>query len=267
MAMNPLFLVGMPIILFLFSLLLLVPAAHAQNSTNTNLTIELHRHDLVQQQQQQQAQQPQQQQQQYPLATTLQPLRLQYNNNNNNNTAYAQNSTNTTATTTSTETSTNNILKQILEQQKLQIQLQQDNVNVLATKLDIIKAELERIQTLSTLSTPPTLPPLPLPPSSFNGTTCKEQNDAGVLITCPSGILPLPSRPLPPGLNPGCGIGADNSLCYIPGPPPAPLLPPTPPPIPPPFLARLPPDLGMGAATDCIYIYTGYGVLIFCPLN
>jgi hypothetical protein len=35
------------------------------------------------------------------------------------------------------------------------------------------------------------------------------------------------------------------------------------PPIPPPFLANLPPDLGMGPITDCIY--TVYGV--FCPAN
>src|SRR5438132_6403043 len=41
---------------------------------------------------------------------------------------------------------TNNLLKQILDQQKLQIQLQQSNANVTATKLARIMAQLHQLQ-------------------------------------------------------------------------------------------------------------------------
>jgi hypothetical protein len=157
---------------------------------------------------------------------------------------------------------TNSLLKAILDQQKLQIQLQQDNANVQSIKLDIIKAELEKIQT--TLSTPPTIPPPPpflQPPSppipssslnaTLNGTICKPQNDNGVLIyPCP----PIPTFP----------------TLEQPALPPLPPLPPTSPPstfpvpLPPGAVAcgnapcsPFPPPL----APDCIY--TEYGV--FCP--
>ena len=117
----------------------------------------------------------------------------------------------TTPTTSTNETTTNQLLKQMLDQQKLQTELNQDNANILATKLDIIKVELEQIKTQ--LSNPIPLPPPPppgLPPPPFNATTsaCKPQNDNGVLIypcllsTFPSGLLPPiplpPTFPIPP---------------------------------------------------------------------
>ena len=64
-------------------------------------------------------------------------------------------STNQTSSN-SNETTTNNLLKQLIKIENTTQGLQQDNANVLATKLDIIKAELERIQTkLSTSPIPP----------------------------------------------------------------------------------------------------------------
>lgn len=137
------------------------------------------------------------------------------------------------AQTTTNETNTNEtntLLKQILNQSKLQTQLTQDNANTIATKLDNIKIQLQHM--LTQMQVPPPLPPLP----------------PGVLPCDPN--LPscnLPPLP-PPRMNPGCGIGTDNSLCNVP--------------IPPPFLGALPLELDFGPVTDCIY--TVYGVL--CPI-
>jgi hypothetical protein len=127
------------------------------------------------------------------------------------------------------------LLKQIIANQKLQIQFQELNANVIATKLDTVKAELQQIKTA--LSTPLVLPPpgarpcgtdpslcnlpplspgcgfstdnslcnVPVPPflspPPFNATACKQQNDAGVLIYCPTPTFPsglLPAIPTPP---------------------------------------------------------------------
>jgi hypothetical protein len=132
-----------------------------------------------------------------------------------------QTSSNQTATT-------NNLLKQILNELQQIHQLQQHPV-------------------LPTPSTAVPVPPfLSSPPPSFNATTCKPQNDNGVLIyPCP----PIPTFPT---------LEQPSIL------PPTPQIPPFASiPIPPPFLAWLPPDLGMGPVTDCIY--TVYGV--FCPAN
>lgn len=142
---------------------------------------------------------------------------------------------------------TNGLLKQIIGNQKLQIQLQQLNANVIATKLDTVRVELQKLEQNNVIIPATIISPgcgigtdnslcnVPVPP--FNATTCKQQNDAGVLIYCPTPTFPFtgntPEQQLPA------------------------------PPIPPPFLAWLPPDLGMGAVTDCIY--TVYGV--FCPTN
>jgi hypothetical protein len=156
--------------------------------------------------------------------------------------------------TSSNETTTNSLLKQILNelQQIHQLELHP----VLSTPIPIPPSTIPGCgvgtdNSLCNVPVPPSLsvpvPPfLSLPPPSFNATTCKPQNDAGVII------YPCGQTPVFPGLEPG-----QPSIIL----PPPSSIPPSP--IPPPFLANLPPDLGMGPVTDCIY--TVYGV--FCPSN
>ena len=145
---------------------------------------------------------------------------------------------------TNTTNQTNSLLKAILAQQKLQIELQQDNVQVLAIKLDIIKAELEKLQQelQPPLSTPPTPPPPPpvflQPPFNATGSSCQPHNDNGVLI------YPCPQIPTFPTLQPPLSIIPPSTAIPLP-----PTLAPPFPPIPP--------------VTDCIP--TEYGV--FCPTN
>jgi hypothetical protein len=150
-----------------------------------------------------------------------------------------QTSSNQTATT-------NSLLKQILNELQQIRQLQQHPV--LPTPPTNPGCGLGTDNSLCNVPVPP--PPamaVPVPPP-FNATTCKQQNDNGVLITnCANPVFPgLGQQQLPPPPTPPANL------------PPAAAIP-----IPPPLLAWLPPDLGMGAVTDCIY--TGYGV--FCPTN
>ena len=123
-------------------------------------------------------------------------------------------------TSSNETTTTNNLLKQILNELEQIRQLQQQH---------------------PVLTTPPNaaepVPPFLSLPPSINATTCKQQNDNGVLITnCANPVFP--------------GLGQQVR-------PPPPPMPPANLPRSPPFLTNLPPDL---ADVDTVY-----GV--FCPAN
>jgi hypothetical protein len=136
---------------------------------------------------------------------------------------------------TGSNEATNNLLKQLIKIENTTQVLQQDNANVLVTKLDIIKVELERI--LVQLQAPPTLPP---PPTSFP-------------VPLPPGAVPCGSSPCMPF---GCGLGTDNSLCNLPLP------------VPSPQQQQQQQDQQFNATTSMCKPQNDNGVLIYpCPLS
>ena len=85
---------------------------------------------------------------------------------------------------TSSNETTNNLLKAILNENKLQIQLQQDNANVIATKLDNLRVELQHQQQ------PPffNFPPCP----AANMSNCNPQPPSSFPVPLPPGAVAIP---------------------------------------------------------------------------
>jgi hypothetical protein len=85
---------------------------------------------------------------------------------------------------TSSNETTNNLLKAILNENKLQIQLQQDNANVIATKVDNLRVELQHQQQ------PPffNFPPCP----AANMSNCNPQPPSSFPVPLPPGAVAIP---------------------------------------------------------------------------